>query len=45
MEKILLLRRYYHLNINRVLKKAKESGYFIKCVFMLTVDPEVNVAR
>ena len=28
-----------------ILKKAKESGYFIKCVFMLTVDPEVNVAR
>ena len=27
------------------IEKAKESGYFIKCVFMLTVDPEVNVAR
>lgn len=28
-----------------ILKKAKESGYFIKCVFVLTVDPYVNVAR
>lgn len=28
-----------------ILEKAKESGYFIKCVFVLTVDPFINVAR
>lgn len=28
-----------------VLRKAKEEGYFIKCVFVLTVDPYINVAR
>lgn len=28
-----------------ILKKAKEQGYFIKCVFILTVDPLINVAR
>lgn len=28
-----------------ILKKAKEEGYFIKGVFVLTVDPLVNVAR
>lgn len=32
----------YKLNI---LRKAKEEGYFIKCVFVLTVDPQVNIAR
>lgn len=32
----------YKLNI---LKKAKGEGYFIKGVFVLTVDPLVNVAR
>ena len=32
----------YKLNI---LKKAKEEGYFIKCVFVLTVDPKINIAR
>ena len=32
----------YKLNI---LRKAKEEGYFIKCVFMLTVDPQINIAR
>ena len=26
-------------------KKAKEEGYFIKCVFVLTVDPQINIAR
>ena len=30
----------YKLNI---LRKAKEEGYFIKCVFMLTVDPQINI--
>ena len=24
---------------------AKENGYFIKCVFVLTIDPYINVAR
>lgn len=28
-----------------ILEKAKEAGYFIKCVFVLTIDPLVNVAR
>jgi predicted ABC-type ATPase len=28
-----------------ILRKAKEEGYFIKCVFVLTVDPIINVAR
>lgn len=28
-----------------ILKKAKEEGYFLKGVFVLTVDPAVNVAR
>lgn len=28
----------YKLNI---LRKAKEEGYFIKCVFVLTVDPQI----
>ena len=32
----------YKLNI---LRKAKAEGYFIKCVFILTVDPAINVAR
>lgn len=28
-----------------ILKKAKEEGYFLKGVFVLTVNPSVNVAR
>ena len=32
----------YKLNI---LRKAKEEGYFIKCVFVLTIDPQINIAR
>jgi len=32
----------YKMNI---LRKAKEEGYFIKCVFVLTADPELNVYR
>ena len=28
-----------------ILRKAKEEGYFIKCVFVLTVNPRINVAR
>ena len=29
----------------KLLKKAKENGYFIKCVYILTALPEVNVMR
>lgn len=29
----------------RILEKAKREGYFIKCVFVLTIDPYINVAR
>lgn len=28
-----------------LLREAKESGYFIKCVFVLTADPQINVNR
>lgn len=28
-----------------ILRKAKSEGYFIKCIFVLTVDPLINVAR
>ncbi len=28
-----------------ILRKAKDEGYFIKCIFVLTVDPRVNIAR
>lgn len=28
-----------------ILNKAKAEGYFIKCVFVLTVNPYINVAR
>ena len=37
-----VLSSHYKLDI---LKKAKEEGYFIKCVFVLTVDPQINIAR
>lgn len=29
----------------RLLQKAKEEGYFIKCIFMLTSDPRINIGR
>ena len=29
----------------RILKTAKEAGYFIKCVFVLTTSANLNVAR
>ena len=32
----------YKMNI---LRKAKEEGYFIKCVFVLTNDPQINITR
>lgn len=28
-----------------LLKKAKDKGYFIKCFYILTADPIINVAR
>jgi predicted ABC-type ATPase len=28
-----------------IIKKAKSRGYFIKCIFILTADASVNVAR
>ncbi len=28
-----------------IIRKAKEMGYFIKCVFVLTTDPQLNVMR
>ena len=31
-------------NLN-LLKKAKENGYFIRGIYVLTIDPGVNVAR
>jgi len=31
-------------NIN-LLKKAKEKGFFIRCIYVLTVNPDINVAR
>lgn len=29
----------------KLLKLAKENGYFIRCIYVLTADPEINVAR
>lgn len=31
-------------NLN-LIKRAKEKGYFIKCFYILTADPIINVAR
>ena len=28
-----------------ILQKAKAEGYFIKCIFVLTIEPLINVAR
>lgn len=28
-----------------ILRKAKSEGYFIKCVFVLTIDPKINITR
>jgi len=28
-----------------LLKRAKEQGYFIKCIYVLTADPMINVMR
>lgn len=37
-----VLSSHYKLDI---LRTAKAEGYFIKCIFVLTVDPLLNVAR
>ncbi len=37
-----VLSSHYKLDI---LRKAKENGYFIKCIFVLTNDPMVNISR
>lgn len=37
-----VLSSHYKLDI---LRKAKESDYFIKCIFVLTNDPMINVSR
>ncbi len=29
----------------RLLKKAKDNGFFIRCIYVLTVDPEINITR
>ena len=31
-------------NLN-LLRKAREEGYFVRCVYVLTADPEINVIR
>ncbi len=35
---------YSHYKLD-ILEKAKSEGYFIKCIFVLTIDASVNVAR
>lgn len=37
-----VLSSHYKMDI---LEKAKSEGYFIKCIFVLTVDVSVNIAR
>ncbi len=29
----------------RLLRKAKEQGYFVRCIYVLTSNPDINVAR
>ncbi len=29
----------------KLLRKAREKGYFVRCVYVLTADPEINVIR
>lgn len=31
-------------NLN-LLKRAKENGYFVRCIYVLTADPSINVIR
>lgn len=37
-----VLSSHYKLDI---LKEAKKNGYFIKCIFVLTCDPKINISR
>lgn len=37
-----VLSSHYKLDI---LREAKKNGYFIKCIFVLTSDPMINIAR
>ena len=37
-----VLSSHYSMDI---LRKAKAEGYFIKCIFVLTVSPDINYAR
>lgn len=37
-----VLSSHYKIDI---LEKAKSEGYFIKCIFVLTIDPAINVSR
>lgn len=37
-----VLSSHYKMDI---LEKAKANGYFIKCIFVLTVHPDINVSR
>ena len=29
----------------KLLKRAKEQGYFIRCIYVLTANPQINVSR
>lgn len=29
----------------KLLNRAKENGYFIRCIYVLTADPEINILR
>lgn len=29
----------------KLLKKAKENGYFVRCIYVLTSDPKINIMR
>lgn len=29
----------------KILRKAKKEGYFIKCVLVITINPQINITR
>ena len=35
---------FYWLNL-KLLKKAKEKGYFLRCIYVLSSDYKINIAR
>lgn len=40
------MRQFFHQNIKlNLLKEAKNAGYFIKCIFVLTASYKLNIAR